>query len=189
MCKKKQPPPKHSNVGFLSNLRMNQLFPLDISGRVWGQKPTGWTWAHRTETEIRTKAHRLIFFLLSLLCRHYYLLHLGILLIISSHTSIRVRISVVSNTTQDSSVCLSVSYLAPHEMAEFASCYSTTVFESLYQPRLHITWQCLPLGHTHCQVLIVIVQYNSICFSVSTSPSHKMAVFASFSHAEHHTRW
>ena len=62
MCKKKQPPPKHSNVGFLSNLRMNQLFPLDISGRVWGQKPTGWTWAHRTETEIRTKAHRLIFF-------------------------------------------------------------------------------------------------------------------------------
>ena len=83
----------------------------------------------------------------SLLCRHSYLLPLGIRLIISSHISILVCISVVFNATQDGSNCLSVSYSAPPEMAEF-------------------------------------------CFlSVSTSASHKMAVFGSFGHTEHHTRW
>ena len=134
VCKKRQQP-KQSNVRFLSRQKMSQLFPLDIFGRVWGQKPTGRTWAHRTETEIRTKAHRLIFFsLLSLLCRYSYLLHLSIPLIISSHASIGVCLSVVFHTTQDSSVCPSVSYSAPHEMADNASesWYSTTVFVSLY---------------------------------------------------------
>ena len=93
---------------------------LDIFDRVWGQKPIGRTWAHRTETDIRTNAHRLILFALSLLslpCHHSYLLHLGIPLIISSHASIGVCLSGVFGTTQDSSVFLSVSYTAPHEMA------------------------------------------------------------------------
>ena len=160
---------KQSKVGFLlSRQKMSQLFPLDISGWVGGQKPIGRTWAHRTETEIRTKAHRLYFFPLSLslffslLHRYSYQLHLGIPLIISSHASIGLCLSVVFNTTQDSSVCLSVSYSAPHDMVV-----------------------CLWVW----VILIVIIWYDSVCISVPTSPSHKMAVFASFSHAEHHTRW
>ena len=65
----------------------------------------------------------LYYYYYSLLCRHSCLLHLGIPLIISSHTSTRVCISVVFNTTQDGRDCLSVSYSAPHEMAEFVSLY------------------------------------------------------------------
>ena len=76
-------------------------------------------------------------FLKSVLCGHFCLLHLGIPPTISSHTSIWVCISVVFNTTQDGSKCLSVSYSAPHEMA---------VSVSLYQPHLHIRWQFLPLS-------------------------------------------
>ena len=38
---------------------MSQLFLLDTLGRLWGQKPTDRACAHRTEVEIRTKAHRL----------------------------------------------------------------------------------------------------------------------------------
>ena len=63
----------------------------------------------------------------------------------------------------------------------------------------HTRQQCLPLcvifsttryGRVCLWViLIVIVQYDSVCLSVPTSPSHKMAVFASSSHANHHTSW
>ena len=66
--------PTSGNVRFLSRQKMSHLFPLNIFGRVWGQKPTGRTWAHRTETEIPTKAS---FSLLFVLCRHSYLLHLS----------------------------------------------------------------------------------------------------------------
>ena len=61
------------------------------------------------------------------------------------------------------SVCLSVSYSAPHEMAAFASesysssWYSTTVFVSLYQPPLHIKWQFFPLS-----VMLNTIQDGSV---------------------------
>ena len=93
-------------------------------------------------------------------------------LIISSHTSIWVCISVVFNTTQDGSVCLSVSYSAPHEMAGFVS---------LYQLYLHIRWQCLPL-----LVTLNIIQEGFASFFNFTII--KTPVSASACHIQHNTR-
>ena len=159
---KKKQPPKQSNVGFLSRQKMSQLFPLDKFGRIWGQKLTGRTWAHWTETEIRTKAQRLLF----------------------SFSFISVMSPFVLTT--------------PGHPSHYLFAY---FHQSLPLGRIqhHTRQQCLPLcvifsttrdGRVCLWVtLIVMVQYDSVCISVPSSPSHKMAVFASFSHAEHHTRW
>ena len=130
---------------------MSQSFPLDIFGRVWGQKLTGRTWAHR-KVKIRTKAHPLFFFSISLISQ-FLLTTPGHPLIISSHTSIWVCISVEFNTTQDGSDCLSVSYSAPREMVEFVC---------LYQPNLHIRW---PLS-------VIWKPYNVVVFASLSHIEH-----------------
>ena len=122
VCKKRQQP-KKSKVGFLLK-KMSQLFPFDIIWQGMGAKVLRPNMSPPDRNRNPYKSHSTNFFFLliiSLLCRHLYLLHLGIPLIISSHASIGVCLSVVFNTTQDSSVCLSASYSAPHEMAENAS--------------------------------------------------------------------
>ena len=114
---------------------MSQSFPLDkhhLAGYGGKSSPA----EHEPTGKTSKSVQKPTYFFLSLLCRHSCLLHLGIPLIISSRTSIWVCISVVFNSTQDGSDCLSVSYSAPHEMAEFVS---------LYQPHLHIRCQYLPL--------------------------------------------
>ena len=110
---------------------------------------SGYTWPSRGTKTHWTKAQRpnmsppdrnrnpdnsrpTVFFL----CRHLCLLHLRILLIISSHTFIAICLSVVFNITQDNSVCLSASYSAAHKMSEFAS---------LFHIQQHTRRQSLPL--------------------------------------------
>ena len=104
-------------VRVLVEIETASIFRLDILGRVGGQKPTGRTWTHRTEPKSGQNPTDLFFFL----CRHSCLLHLGIPLIISPHSSIAICFSVMFNITQDDSVCLFVSCSASHEMAELAS--------------------------------------------------------------------
>ena len=111
-----------------------------LSGRVWRQKPTGRTWAHRTETEIRTKAHRLI-----------------------SLSFIPVMSPFVLTTPGHPS----------HH-------FFTRFHRSLPLGRIphHTRQQCLPLcvmfsttrdGRVCLWVIfIVIIQYDSVCLSVST---------------------
>ena len=73
-------------------------------------------------------------------------------------------------------------------MAAFASesysssWYSTTVFVSLYQPHLHIRWQCLPLS-----VMLNTIQDGSVCLSQSYSTQYKTALMASRFQFQRHT--
>ena len=71
-------------VRVLVEIETASIFRLDILGRVGGQKPIGPTWAHRTEPKSGQNPTGLWFNLCLLSC----LPHLGIHLIISSHTSI-----------------------------------------------------------------------------------------------------
>ena len=55
----KQCPKGGGGVWVLVEIENGSIYPLDILGRVGGQKPTSRTGAHKTETEIRTKAQRM----------------------------------------------------------------------------------------------------------------------------------
>ena len=146
VCKKKRGHNLHkqTNVGFLSRQKMSQSFPLDIFGRVWGQKLTGRPWAHRTEVEIRTEVH--LFFL---------------------------KISLMSPFL----------LTTPRHPSHHLFTYFHLSFH-LGRIQHHTRGQWLPL----C-VIFSTTRDGRVYLSVSTSPSHKMAVFASFGHTEHHTRW
>ena len=83
---------KQRNVGFLSRQKMSQSFPLDMFGRMWGQQAHRPAISPHDSSRNPYKSPPTIF--KSLLCRHFCLLHPGIPLIISSHTSSWVCISV-----------------------------------------------------------------------------------------------
>ena len=194
-------------IWVLVEIENESIFPLDILCRIGGQNPNDRISAHRTKTEIRTEAHWLFS---PSLCRCSCKLHLGVPLIISSHTCIVICLSVVFYTTQDDSVRLAVSYSASHKMAEFASLshkHHSTIRQCLYQAQFHSRWQCLspsPMEHhRRWQCLSLWVIFNitqegfafvmhcimntdgSVCLCVSYSASYKTALLASFQFQSH----
>ena len=138
----------------LVGIENESIFPSNIFGRVGPpeKKPTSRTWTHRT-AGICTKAHRLPR-PPPPLGRHSCLLHMGIPLIISSHSSIAIRLSVVFNITQDDSVCLFHIQNTTRDgracVSEFVSVstsnsYKMAVLASLRHTEHHRRLQCLTL--------------------------------------------
>ena len=170
VCKKKPPPPKQSNVGFLTRQKMSQLFPLDNIWPGMGAKADrpDMSPPDRNRNPYKKPTDYFSFFYLCYVAiRTYYtwaFLSLSLHMLpsefasrsYSTHTRQQcLPLCVIFSTTRHGSMPLSHT----HRHNTIRQC-----FVSLYQPHLHVRWQRLPLS-----VMLNTIKNGSVCPSGSHS--------------------